>query len=176
MKIEHTGPHLDHMLRQTRQHHVQLSQMADTKANMMLTVASLVITLSIAHLNEANLRFAALTLIVFCLLTVLAAAYAAMPKVPLINNVGQRPNLNRPDFNVLFFGDFASMSYDDYLRAMEAVLNDPDRVYEVQVREVYTLGCFLARKKYRYVRLAYALFISGLFVSTLVFIVTELAV
>jgi hypothetical protein len=174
VKIEHPGSHLDHLLRQTRQHHVQLSAMADSKANMMLTVASLVITLSLAHLNEPNLRWASLTLIVFCLMTVVAAAYAAMPKVPLISNPQHRPNPANPGFNLLFFGDFANLSYDEYLRTMEAVMNDPNRVYEAQVREVYTLGCFLARKKYRYVRLAYALFISGLFVSGLVFIATEM--
>ena len=165
MKIDHPGAHLDHLLRQTRQHHVQLSAMADSKANMMLTVASLVITLSLAHLSDPILRWAAMTLIVFCLMTVVAAAYAAMPKVPVVSN---------PRFNLLFFGDFANLSYEEYLRTMEAVMNDPNRVYEAQVREVYTLGCFLARKKYRYVRLAYALFITGLFVSGLVLVVTEM--
>ncbi len=174
MKINEPGAHLDQMLRQTRQHHVQLSAMADQKANMMLTVASLVITLSIPHLNEENLRLTAVILIFFCLLTVVAAAYAAMPKVPLINNLLQRPNPADSGFNLLFFGDFANMSYAEFSRAMETLMNNPDQVYEMQVREVYTLGCFLARKKYRYVRLAYILFISGLFVSGLVYVLTEM--
>jgi hypothetical protein len=174
VKINYPGAHLDQMLRQTRQHHVQLSAMADAKANMMLTVASLVITLSLAHLNEPDLHWAAVTLILFCLLTVVAAAYAAMPKVPLINNPLHPPNPVNPGFNLLFFGDFANLSYDEYMRTMEEMMNDPNRVYEMQVREVYTLGCFLARKKYRYVRLAYAFFISGLIVSGIVYMITDM--
>jgi len=49
MKIEHPGQYVDQLLRQTRGHHVELSAMADFKANMMLTVASLVIPLSMGH-------------------------------------------------------------------------------------------------------------------------------
>ena len=39
MTIHQPGAHLDHMIRQTRIHHVQLSSMADIKANMLLTVS-----------------------------------------------------------------------------------------------------------------------------------------
>jgi hypothetical protein len=47
MKIQQPGAHYDHMLRQTRIHHVQLSSMADIKANMLLTMSSLVVTLCV---------------------------------------------------------------------------------------------------------------------------------
>ena len=49
MKIEQPATHLDHMIRQTRQHHMQLSSMADLKSNALLTLASIVITLSIRN-------------------------------------------------------------------------------------------------------------------------------
>ena len=52
MEVSGTGSHLDHFIRQTRVHHVQLSQMADVKANMMLTISALMITFSIGHLSE----------------------------------------------------------------------------------------------------------------------------
>jgi hypothetical protein len=80
MEIRQPSTHLDHMIRQTRAHHVQLSSMADMKANMMLTVAALLIPLSIRFLDDPRLQPAALTMIGFCILTVLLAAYAAMPK------------------------------------------------------------------------------------------------
>jgi hypothetical protein len=57
---------------------------------------------------------------------------------------------------------------------MEAVMNDPSRTYEVEVRETYLLGVFLARKKYRFVRLAYLAFIAGLVVSGIVLLTTSL--
>jgi len=51
---------------------------------------------------------------------------------------------------------------------MEEMLNDHSKTYEAQVREIYTLGVFLAQTKYRYLRLAYLVFVTGLFTSGLV--------
>lgn len=166
MKINQTGGHLDQMLRQTRWHHAQLSSMADAKANMMLTVPAILITLAVPRLTEPAFRWAAVTLIVFCLLTIVLAACAAMPGR---SKAGKMPG------NLLFFGDFTRMSFEEYERAMEEMLNDPSRTYEAQVREIYTLGVYLARKKYRYVRLAYLSFVGGLLVSTGVFLMTGLS-
>ena len=42
----------DNMLRTAQQHHVHLSAMADTKANIIITVSSIVLTLSLGRLNE----------------------------------------------------------------------------------------------------------------------------
>jgi len=63
------------------------------------------------------------------------------------------------------------MDYAAFRDAMEAVMSDPSRTYEMQVREVYTLGRFLAERKYRYLRLAYLAFISGLVLSAAVIVV-----
>jgi len=175
MNIPQPGGHLDQLIRQTRWHHAQLSSMADVKANMMLTISSVVLTLSVRYLAEPLFRPAAIVLIVFCLVTVVMAAYAAMPKTPILNGNGFKPDVKSSSFNLLFFGDFSRLSYEQFREAMEEAMETPDKAYEIQVREVYTLGCFLAQKKYRFVRLAYLSFISGLFVSMIVFIVTEVS-
>ena len=174
MNIAQPGSHLDHLLRQTRWHHAQLSSMADTKANMMLTVASLVITLSVRYLVEPLLRWAALTLIAFCLLTIVMSAYAAMPKLALSLKPAPSANVHSPAFNLLFFGDFVHLSYPEFEAAMEEVMNDSSRTYEAQVREVYYLGVFLARNKYRFVRLAYISFIAGLLAGGVVLLLTAI--
>lgn len=172
MNITQPGAHLDQMMRQTRWHHTQLSMMADTKANMMLTVSSVIITLSVRYLAEPLFKWAALSLIVFCLVTILMAAYAAMPKLAFSLKPLPPAKVNSPGFNLLFFGDFAHLRYEEFEEAMEGVMNDPSRTYEIQVREVYILGVFLARKKYRFVRLAYITFIAGLVVSGVVLMLT----
>ncbi|MBP7998676.1 MAG: hypothetical protein KA314_24780 [Chloroflexi bacterium] len=168
------GSHIDHLIRQTRWHHAQLSSMADVKANMMLTISSVVLTLSIRYLTEPLFRPAAIILIIFCLITVLMAAYAAMPKTAILKKNGHSPDVKNPAFNLLFFGDFSNLSYDQFMTSMEESLATPEKSYEIQLREIYTLGCFLANKKYRFVRLAYLSFITGLFLSVLIFILTEL--
>ncbi|MCA9927576.1 MAG: hypothetical protein KC419_03835 [Anaerolineales bacterium] len=170
MKINEKGSHLDHLLRQTRVHHVQLSSMADVKANMMLTLASLVITFSIRYLTDPILRWPVFALVFFCLITIFAAAYAVMPKG------GRQEPLDpkRPNGDILFFGNFVTLTYDEFVSAMEIVMAEPGQVYEAQVREIYELGLFLATKKYRYIRIAYATFILGLIVSGIVFLIVEL--
>jgi len=165
MKITAPANHLDQLLRQTRVHHVQLSSMADLKANMLLTMASIVVTLAAPQAMRAGSQWSLLVLIGFSLITIVLAAYAVMPKLPFGQRTETRPDVDHPYFNILFFGDFTGLSYEKYEAEMERVLNDPSRVYEVQVREIYTLGVFLADKKYRYLRLAYTTFICGLCAS-----------
>ena len=57
MKVENPGSFLDHFIRQTRIHHVQLSGMADVKANMMLTVASVVLTFTVGYLADPTFQW-----------------------------------------------------------------------------------------------------------------------
>jgi len=60
------------------------------------------------------------------------------------------------------------LSYEEFESEMEVILNDQSKIYQSQVREIYTLGTFLAVKKYRFVRLAYISFILGLLLSGIV--------
>ena len=168
MEIQQRGPHLDQMMRQTRTHHVQLSSMADMKANLLLTMASVVVTLSVRYITEPHLKWATIVLIVFCLLTIALATYAVMPKISLLLRPRPSAKVRPSGFNLLFFGDFVSLTYEEFEAAMEEVMNDPSRSYQMQVKEVYTLGMFLAKQKYRYLRLAYITFIIGAFASALV--------
>jgi hypothetical protein len=60
------------------------------------------------------------------------------------------------------------LPYQEFELAMEEVMNDPSLTYQVQVRELYTLGTFLAKRKYRFLRLAYITFITGAFASAII--------
>lgn len=168
MKIQQPGAHLDHMLRQTRQHHVQLSSMADIKANLLITVASVVLTLCAPLAIGSELRWPAITLMGFCGLTIVLAIYVVMPKLPRHGREAGGPDVDSPKFNLHFFGDFTRLSYEQYSEEMEKVLNNPDRAYESMVREIYTYGVFLQRRKYRWLRFAYAAFLAGVLCSLLV--------
>ena len=170
MKIQQAGSHLDHMMRQTRMHHVQLSMMADVKANGLMTIAAIMLTFSAPFIVREQFRWAVIALIISCLLTILLATFAVMPSTPLRIRRAAAPDVRHPKFNLLFFGSFVAMEYEQFERAMEEMLNDPSKTYEAQVREVYTLGVYLAAKKYRFLRLAYLAFVIGLFTTALVFL------
>src|SRR5690606_4576652 len=102
----------DNLLRTAQQHHVALSSMADTKANIIITVSSIVLTLSLGHLGDPELRTSVLVLAAFTLLALLLAILAVLPKYrPLGVRDGELP----PDFNLLFFGHFAELSRRRFL-------------------------------------------------------------
>jgi len=168
MKLQ-PGGHIDQMMRQTRGNLIQLSSMADVKSSMLLTLSSVVLTLASRYIADPTYGLAVFVLGGCCLLTIGLATYAAMPKVPVI--ASGDADISDTRFNLFFFGDFVRMDYAAFRDAMEAVMSDPSRTYEMQVREVYTLGRFLAERKYRYLRLAYLAFISGLVLSAAVIVV-----
>lgn len=173
MNIKQSGSHLDHLLRQTRMHHVQLSTMADAKANALMTMSAVITTFSASFVARPNFQIAVIVLMCFCLTTILLATLTVMPSVPLrIQRNGTPPPITLHS-NLLFFGTFASMQYEHFEAAMEELMNDPSRTYEAQVREIYQLGCFLAEKKYRYLRYAYLSFLTGLFAAGTVLIVVN---
>lgn len=172
MPFPEPGGHIDQLIRQTRAHHVQLSSMADLKANMVLTMASVVLTLCIRYLTDPRLFWPSMTLMGFCFVTIALAAYAAMPKV---HTRAEDSEHHLTPTNLLFFGDFAHLTWEQYRDRMEEVLAKPGQVYEIQLKEVYTLGLFLEKKKYRYLRLAYVSFLLGVAVAGIVFAVIEIA-
>ena len=112
-----------------------------------------------------------MTLIGFCVLTIVLAAYAAMPKLKIRKQKDSTIDQDEISFNLLFFGSFTRMNYSEYENAMESMMNDPNRVYETQIREIYGMGHYLAQKKYRFVLFSYLAFITGILVSSTIYIV-----
>jgi len=167
LKIGPPGGHIDQMMRETRNHHYQLSALADRKAAMLLSVSAIVVPLTLRYLDDPILRYPAMTMILFCVLTIAQVAYASMPRIFR----AKPPDPSSRLFNPMFFGDFAHLDYDEYLTHWETILSDPAHTYEAQVREVYVLGKYLAGHKYKYLRRGYLMFIAGSLISCLVWVV-----
>jgi len=170
MAVQTAGNHLDQLIRQTRAHHVALSAAADFKANMLLTLSAVVIPLTIRFLDTEKLRYAAIVLIGACAVTAALAAYSAMPKI--LNDKNPAPK-SGPNFNPLFFGDFARLNYEEFTKQLEDAMQSPAAAYEVQLREIYTMGMYLANRKYKYLKLAYMSMIAGIILSVFIWLGTE---
>lgn len=154
----------DHLLRLVQQHHVQLSTMADTKANIIITVSSIVLTLVLGRVTDPDLRTGLIVLGIFTLMALLLAILAVLPKFRGATKVtGPLP----PGFNVLFFGHFAGLDRERFLREMATKMM-PGVAYETVVRDVYSLGTYLAAHKYPYLRLSYLFFLAGFVLACLV--------
>lgn len=154
----------DHLLRLVQQHHVQLSTMADTKANIIITVASIVLTLALGRMRDGELYTGMIVLAVFTLIALLLAILAVLPKYQRMRrHTGPLP----VGFNVLFFGHFASLEQERYMREMAQAMM-PGRAYETVVRDVYGLGVYLANHKYPYLRWSYLFFLAGFVLACVV--------
>ena len=150
---------VDNLLRTVQQHHVQLSVMADTKASILITISSIVLTIALSRSGEPHLRPALFTIAATCLISLLLAIIAIIP------------TFGRPrhgPMNIFFFGHFATMSEDQYMDELRAILSDDAMLYEHAVRDIHSLGVYLYRKKYRFLRFAYVALLVGFLIATIV--------
>ena len=156
----------DVILRTMQQHHVQLSVMADTKANILITVSSIILTMILGYMSNPDLRAAMITLGAFIFAALLLAIVAVLPKYrPLRVSEGDPIP---PGFNLLFFGHFAELSKERFLLAIAEEMKADGSVYETMARDVYAIGYYLAHYKYRFLRLSYLFFLGGFVFAALV--------
>jgi hypothetical protein len=156
-------PSVDQLLRTVQQHHVHLSALADTKAGLIITISSIVLTIALSRAGDPQLRAALLTLAVACLLALLLAIFAVLPTFApgRLKGAKQRRNL-------LFFGHFATLSEEEFLDEMEKVIGQDTLLIESALRDIYSLGTYLYRKKYRLLRMSYVALVTGFILATLV--------
>ena len=154
----------DNVLRTAQQHHVQLSTMADTKANIIITVSSIVLTLVLGRVGSPDYRLSMAVLGVFTLAALLLAILAVLPKYQRMTHL---PEVLPDHFNISFFGHFAGMDQARFLRELAARLQ-PGQTYETIARDVYGLGSYLASRKYPFLRLSYLFFLSGFLLACLI--------
>ena len=151
----------DYLMQTAQRHHMLLSQMADNKANMLITVSSLVLTISMSRINDELLRPTILVLAGFTLAAMFMAILAVLPKYKPLNlgNPDQLPEW----FNPIFFAHFSELPRDRFFKLMGSILRSDPSVYEALTNDLYSIGTYLARHKYRYLRFAYIFFLLGFF-------------
>jgi|GEM_PF-212245 len=156
----------DYLMQSAQRHHIQLSQMADNKASMLITVSSLVLTISISRLNDPELRSSIIILTSFTLAALLMAILAVLPKYrPLkLTDTTKLPSF----FNPIFFAHFSELPREQFFDLLGKTLRHDACIYEVLANDLYSLGLYLARHKYRYLRFAYLFFLSGFVSATAV--------
>ncbi len=169
MKIEEQRPQLDYLLQETRRQLIDFSNMADTKANILLSISSVLITISLTRVNDASLRLAVVVLAAFMLVTITLALLTVTPNID-VSPKRERSVADR-EFSPLFFGSYSHMSYEEYRAHMEKIFNDPDAAYEVQVHEIYHVGVYLKRTKFNYVKYGYLFFFIGLISSMAIYLI-----
>ncbi|HEY3645917.1 MAG TPA: Pycsar system effector family protein [Gammaproteobacteria bacterium] len=146
-------------------HHVQLSAMADVKANIIITASSIVLTLALSHFDDKGYRTTVLLLLPFVTLALLFAIIAVLPKHRTIAWAEGTPRPSR--FNLMFFGHFANLSKERYLKEMAGLLKDDRAIYAAMCEDIYGIGHYLDAYKYRYLRWSYLCFLMGFLLAAL---------
>jgi hypothetical protein len=172
MHINEPRQQLDHMLRQTRANLVNFSQMADVKAHILLSLASVLLSLSLTQISNPRFMLVIAGLDVFLLITIFFALLTVIGKVKVINR--KKHSVRDADYSPLFFGNYGDVPYAEYAKHFEEIMNNPDLTYEIMVKDIYYAGVYLLRTKYKYIRLAYLSFFTGLFVSVVIYFIQNL--
>lgn len=178
LKLARFGRGVETMYRTTYRTHTNLSAMADSKANIMLSVNAIVISILVSNLlpkltNEAghfNLQLGIPSgfLLATCLGSVIYATLSTRPKVT--EGKVTREAIKQRKANLLFFGNFYNMALEEFQWGVNEMLKDPEFLYSSMSRDLYFLGIVLA-KKYHYLSICYNIFMYGLILSLLSFAV-----
>ena len=154
----------DVMIRVVMGTHLDLSRMADQKAHIMIGICAAISAASVERLFDPPFRIAAMTLLGFDLLAILFAVLSTMPRLA----AWEAASADDPNFNLLFFGHFAKLPYEEFATRFDALVHDQAEIHRSMARDLYSLGRVLADRKYRYLGLCYKTFLTGIVTSTLV--------
>ena len=164
---------IETMFRVTMNNHTRFSQIADTKANILLSVNAIIISVALSTIvpkldspKNLHLIYPTFIMVIFSVATIIMAILSTRPKVS--GGTFTKKDIEDRKINLLFFGNFHSVSLDEYLWAMKEMMKDKDYLYDSMVKDLYYLGKVLDRK-YRLLRTTYMIFAVGILITVIAF-------
>lgn len=168
------------VFRITLRNHIKLSDIADTKANILLSVNAIIISITLSTLipkldNPSNhhLIIPTIIFIFFTVVSIILSVLATRPNVT--SGKFTKEDVEKKNVNLLFFGNFHKMKLNDYEWAMNEMLLDKEYVYSSMTKDLYFLGAVL-QKKYSLLRLTYNIFMLGILMSVVAFTIAVILV
>ncbi|WP_299105448.1 Pycsar system effector family protein [uncultured Winogradskyella sp.] len=166
---------IETMFRVALRNHITLSDIADTKANILLSVNAIIISLVLSNLvskldNPTN-EYLVWPTFIFSLFTVGSIVLSVIATRPNVTS-GKftKEDVANKKVNLLFFGNFHKMKLDEFEWAMQEMMQDKEYLYGSLTKDLYFLGLVLNRK-YKILRLTYTVFAIGIIVSVIAFAV-----
>ncbi|PIB38234.1 Pycsar system effector family protein [Maribacter sp. 4G9] len=161
------------LFRVTLRNHLTLSDIADTKANILLSVNAIIISLALSNLipkldNPSNnyLIYPTAIFVLFSIVSMILAVLATRPNVT--SGEFTKDDVAKRKVNLLFFGNFHKMDLADYEWAINELVKDKDYIYSSLTKDLYFLGLVL-NKKYKLLRWTYTIFMIGMIISVIAF-------
>lgn len=173
LKDESPEKGVQSMFRITLRNHIKLSDIADTKANILLSVNAIIISVALSNLipkldKNEFLIVPTVIFMIFSIASMILSVLATRPNVT--SGKFTKQDVQDKKVNLLFFGNFHKMSLDQFEWAINEMMQDKDYIYSALTKDLYFLGVVLDRK-YRILRITYTVFIIGIVVSAIAFAV-----
>ena len=151
---------------------MELTALADNKANMMISINGIIISIIIAAVSpklDTNpwLILPSTVFLVGTLVSIVFAILAARPRVSTQPITLQ--DLAHSQGNILFFGNFANLSRDHFQQGMLELMEDRLIMYETMIDNIYDIGVVL-KKKFALLKVAYTSFMLALLLGVFSFL------
>lgn len=162
------------MFKTALRNHLDLSNLADNKANIMISINAAIVTFALpvawSYISTYDyLLYPSITLLITCLSSMVFATLATRP-IKMIGFTDEE-KIKAGQSNLFFFGNFFKMSFDEYNRGMQQTIEVEDRLEGAIMRDLYFLGKSLGRK-YSQLRVCYNIFMMGIILTVLVFLLS----
>ena len=174
-KVEKPDRGVDTLFRVTLGNHTRLSGIADSKANILLSVNAIIISIALSSIipkldspKNAHLVIPTFIMLMSSVTTIIFAILSTRPKVT--TGIFTREDIEAKKINLLFFGNFYKMPLAEYDWAMNEMMKDRDYLYSTMIKDLYYLGLVLQRK-YNLLRIAYNIFMVGIIVTVIAFVI-----
>jgi HD superfamily phosphodiesterase len=175
------GRGIETLYRSVYAYHINLTSIADNKANMMISINTIIISIVItlfgtgftfSSQNEfSSIRFVfpMAFLLLTSLLAVVFAILSARPNV----TTKEKYELSKKDSSILFFGNFAQLQLAEFVDKIKELKQEKEELYDSMSIDIYYLGSVLI-KKYNYLSWSYNIFMFGMVICAVGFVVIML--
>jgi predicted metal-dependent HD superfamily phosphohydrolase len=162
---------IETMFRTTSKNHLELSAIADNKANIMISINAIIISILMSVMirkfeDYPNLVIPTILLVSVSLATIVFAVLATRPNIT--KGKFTRDDILNQRTNLLFFGNFFKMELKEYEWGINQLMTNSNLLYGSMTKDIYFLGKVLGRK-YKLLRTAYTVFMFGLVISVLAY-------
>lgn len=176
------GRGIETLYRSVYSYHINLTSIADNKAHIMININTLIISIIITLFGTGftfsgkdggfeSIRFVfpMALLLITSLFAVVFAILSARPNV----TSKQKYELNNKQSSLLYFGNFAQLQLTEFVEHIKNLKNENQDLYDNMSVDIYHLGAVLV-KKYKLLTWSYNIFMGGLVVCAIGFIVIML--
>jgi len=159
-----TNRGIETMFRSAYRVQMDLTSLADNKANMMISINGIIISIIIASVApklDSN-PWLLVPTVLFLLGTLVSIVFAILAARPRVHSaVIDLDDLRHSKGNILFFGNFYKLQEREFLQGITNLVQDKTVLYEAMMRDIYGLGAVL-HKKFVLLQVAYTSFMIAL--------------